>query len=165
MFYRGKTVVVVGGGNSAAAEAAVLSRIAKKVVLVHRRDTLRATKVYHKPLEAAENIEFRWNSVVEELLHGEKVTGVKLRNVLTGEESEVACDGVFVSVGRKPATTLVKDQLELDENGYIVTGENTITNIPGVYAVGDVRTKALRQIVTAVADGAMAAHEAEQYLS
>lgn len=164
MFYRGKTVVVVGGGNSAAAEAAVLSRIAKKVILVHRRDTLRATKVYHKPLEAAENIEFRWNSVVEELLHGEKVTGVKLRNVLTGEESEEACDGVFVSVGRKPATTLVKDQLELDDNGYIVTGENTITNIPGVYAVGDVRTKALRQIVTAVADGAMAVHGAEEYL-
>lgn len=165
MFYRGKTVVVVGGGNSAAADALLLSRIAKKVILVHRRDTLRATKIYHEPLMCAENVEFRWNSTVEELLHGERLTGVRLRNSLTGEESIVECDGVFISVGRKPATDLVRGQLELDSNGYVIAGESTATNIPGVYAVGDVRTKALRQVVTAVADGAMAVHGAEEYLA
>lgn len=165
MFYRGKTVVVVGGGNSAAADALLLSRIAKKVIIVHRRDSLRATKIYHEPLMNAENVEFRWNSTVEELLHGERLTGVRLRNSLSGEESIVECDGVFVSVGRKPATDLVQGQLELDSGGYVVAGENTVTNILGVYAVGDVRTKLLRQVVTAVADGAMAVHAAEEYLA
>lgn len=165
MFYREKTVVVVGGGNSAAADALLLSRIAKKVILVHRRDILRATRIYHEPLMNAENVEFRWNSTVEELLHGERLTGVRLRNAVTGEESVVECDGIFVSVGRKPATELVKDQLELDQSGYVIAGESTMTNIPGVYAVGDVRTKELRQVVTAVADGAMAVHAAEKYLA
>lgn len=165
MFYRGKTVVVVGGGNSAAADALLLSRIAKKVILVHRRDTLRATKIYHEPLMNAENVEFRWNSMVAELLHDDKLTGVRLRDVNTGEESIVECDGVFVSVGRKPATELVRGQLELDQSGYVVSGETTETNIPGVYVVGDVRTKLLRQVVTAVADGAMAVHMAEEYLA
>ena len=165
MFYRGKTVVVVGGGNSAAADALLLSRIAKKVIMVHRRDVLRATKIYHEPLMNAENVELRWNSTVEELLHGERLTGVRLRNSVTGEESIVECDGVFVSVGRKPATELVQGQLELDRSGYVIAGESTATNIPGVYAVGDVRTKVLRQVVTAVADGAMAVHAAEEYLA
>lgn len=165
MFYRGKTVAVVGGGNSAVADALLLSRIAKKVILVHRRDTLRATKVYHEPLKKAENVEFRWNSVVTELLHEQKLTGLRLKDVRTGEESQLACDGVFISVGRKPATDLVSGQLQLDENGYIVAGESTETSIPGVYAVGDVRRKQLRQVVTAVADGAIAVHRAEQYLA
>lgn len=165
MFYRGKTVVVAGGGNSAAADAILLSRIAKKVIIVHRRDTLRATKIYHEPLMKSENVEFRWNSTVEELLYGDRLTGVRLKNVLTGEESVVECDGVFVSVGRKPATELVAGQLELDRSGYVVAGETTKTNIPGVYAVGDVRTKLLRQVVTAVADGAVAAHAAEEYIA
>ncbi|MBR2928744.1 MAG: thioredoxin-disulfide reductase [Oscillospiraceae bacterium] len=165
MFYRGKTVVVVGGGNSAAADALLLSRIAKKVIMVHRRDTLRATKIYHEPLMKAENVELRWNSTVEELIHGERLTGVRLRNSVTGEESVVECDGVFVSVGRKPATELVQGQLELDRSGYVIAGESTATNIGGVYAVGDVRTKVLRQVVTAVADGAMAVHAAEEYLA
>ena len=165
MFYRDKTVVVVGGGNSAAADALLLSRIAKKVILVHRRDTLRATKVYHEPLLTAENVEFYWNSTVSELLHEERLNGVRLKNTITGEESTVACDGVFISVGRKPVTALVSEQLELDQNGYIIAGETTETNIPGVYAVGDVRTKLLRQIVTAVADGAMAVHMAEEFLA
>jgi thioredoxin reductase (NADPH) len=156
---------VVGGGNSAAADALLLSRIAKKVIMVHRRDTLRATKIYHEPLMNAENVEFRWNSTVEELLHGERLTGVRLRNSVTGIESIVECDGVFVSVGRRPATELVQGQLELDPSGYVMAGESTATNIPGVYAVGDVRTKALRQVVTAVADGAIAVHEAEKYLA
>ena len=165
MFYKGKTVVVVGGGNSAAADAMYLSRLCEKVIVVHRRDTLRATKIYHEPLMAAENVEFRWNSTVSQLLSDGKVTGVVLKDVNTGEESKLSCDGVFVSIGRKPATDLVAGQLELDKGGYIVAGESTKTNIPGVYAVGDVRTKELRQIVTAVADGAAAAHAAEQYLA
>ena len=165
MFYKGKTVVIIGGGNTAAADAFVLSRIAKKVILVHRRDTLRATKIYHDPLMRAENVEFRWNSTVSEFISDGKVTGVKIKDVNTGEESVIECDGVFVSVGRKPATELIKDQLELDSGGYVIADESTKTNIPGVYAVGDVRIKKVRQIVTAVADGAVAAHEAEEYLA
>jgi thioredoxin reductase (NADPH) len=165
MFYRGKTVVVVGGGNSAAADALVLSRIAKKVILVHRRDTLRATKIYHEQLMQAQNVEFMWDSAVKEILHNGKVTGLKIQNLRTGEWTEVACDGIFVSVGRKPASELAAGQLALDEGGYIIAGETTATSIPGVYAVGDVRTKQLRQVVTAVADGAAAAHMAEEYLS
>lgn len=165
MRYRGRTVVVVGGGNSAAGDALALSRVAKKVILVHRRDSLRATKVYHEPLMRAENIEFRWNSAVTELLGGDRLTGVRLRGLRTGEETQLDCDGVFISVGRKPATELVQGQLELDRGGYIVADETTKTSLPGVYAVGDVRTKPLRQVVTAVADGAMAVHMAEEYLA
>ena len=165
MFYRGKTVVVVGGGNSAAADALLLSRIAKKVIIVHRRDNLRATKIYHEPLMNAENVEFRWNSTVSKLLYGDRLTGVHLKDVHTGEETELVADGVFVSIGRKPATELLADQIELDKGGYIAAGETTETNIPGVYAVGDVRTKLLRQVVTAVADGAMAVHMAEEYIA
>ena len=165
MRYKGKTVVVVGGGNSAAADAMLLSRIAQKVILVHRRDTLRATKVYHQPLMQAENLEFRWNSTITELLHADQLTGVKLKDVNTGEETLLPCDGVFISVGRKPATELVQGQLDLDRSGYILADETTKTNLPGVYAVGDVRTKPLRQVVTAVADGAMAVHMAEEFLA
>ena len=142
-----------------------LSRIAERVVLVHRRDQLRATKIYHEPLIQAENVEFRWNSTVTELLHEEKLTGIRLRDVQTGAESVLPCDGLFISVGRKPATELVKGQLELDAGGYVTADETTRTNLPGVYAVGDVRTKPLRQVVTAVADGAMAVHMAEEYLA
>ena len=165
MMFKGKTVVVVGGGNSAAADALILSRIAKKVILVHRRDTLRATKIYHEPLMQAKNIEFRWNSVVESIEHDARVTGVRLRDVISGEQTTVACDGVFVSVGRKPASQLAQGQLELDPNGYIIAGESTQTSLPGVYAAGDVRTKQLRQVVTAVADGAVAVHMAEEFLA
>lgn len=164
-FYRGKTVAVVGGGNSAAAEALYLSRIAKEVILIHRRDQLRATKIYHKPLMEASNVRFLWNSQVEEFISEDVLKGIRVKNLVSGEVQEVAVDGLFVSVGRKPATELVKDQLTLDEAGYIMAGEDTAANLPGVYAVGDVRTKVLRQIVTAVSDGAMAAHMAEEYLS
>ena len=165
MFYKGKTVVVVGGGNTAAADAMQLSRIAKKVILVHRRDTLRATKIYHEPLMNAPNVEFVWNSQVTELLHESKLTGVKVKDLLSGEERVIDCDGIFVSIGRKPASRLAEGQLALDEGGYIRAGESTETSIPGVFAVGDVRTKVLRQVVTAVSDGAMAAHYAESYLA
>ena len=165
MFYRGKSVVVVGGGNSAVAEALYLSRIAKEVILVHRRDTLRATQIYHKPLQEASNIRFVWNSEVVELLGEDVLSGVKVKNLKNGEVEQLDVQGLFVSIGRKPATDLVKEQLTLDDAGYIMAGEKTETNLPGVYAVGDVRVKELRQIVTAVADGAMAAHMAEQYLA
>ena len=165
MFYRGKTVAVVGGGNSAAADALLLSRIAKKVILIHRRDTLRATKIYHEPLRQAENVEFRWNSTVTELLREGNLTGIRVRDRISGEEEVLPCDGLFISVGRKPATELVRGQLELDSGGYVIADETTAAGIPGVYAVGDIRTKALRQIVTAVADGAMAVHRAEEYLA
>lgn len=165
MFYKGKTVAVVGGGNSAAADAMVLSRLAEKVYLIHRRDTIRATKIYHDPLMKAENVEIKWNCVVSQLLHGEKLTGVELENVKTGEKSELALDGLFISVGRRPVTELFQGQLELDDGGYIVADETTCTNLPGVYAAGDVRTKAVRQIITAAADGASAALSAEAYLT
>ena len=165
MRYKGKTVAVVGGGNSAAEDALLLSRIAEKVVLIHRRDTLRATKVYQQPLMSAQNVEFRWNSTVTELLHDGKLTGVKLRDVNTGEETVLPCDGLFISVGRKPASQLAEGQLELDAGGYIAADETTKTSVPGVFAVGDVRTKLLRQVVTAVADGAVAVHMAEEYLA
>lgn len=165
MFYRGKTVVIVGGGNTAAADAILLSRISEKVFVVHRRDTLRATKIYHEPLMKAENISFCWNSTVSELLHEDKLTGVKVRNIHTGEETEIPCDGLFVCIGREPASELVKGQLELDGAGYIVADESTRTSLPGVYAVGDVRTKAFRQVVTAVGDGATAAYYADEYLT
>ncbi len=165
MFYRGKTVVVVGGGDTAAADTLLLSRICKEVHLVHRRDSLRATKIYHEPIEKAENVVIHWNTTVEKILHEKKVTGIVLKNTKTGEETTLDCEGVFVSVGRIPNTELFASQLELDNAGYIVAGEDTCTAIPGVYAVGDVRTKALRQVVTAVADGAVAAHQVEEYLN
>lgn len=165
MFYKGKTVVVVGGGNTAAADALQLSRICEKVIIVHRRDTLRATKVYHQPLLNAPNVEFLWNSTVSELLQNGRLTGVKVQNHITGEEKEISADGLFVSIGRKPNSSLVQDQLELDGAGYIVADESTATSLPGVFAVGDVRTKNVRQIVTAAADGAVAAHYAEEYLA
>lgn len=164
MRYRGKTVVVVGGGNSAAEDALALSRIAEKVYLVHRRDSLRAEKVYQNALKKAENVEFIWNSQVVSLLSDGQLDGIRLRDTVSGEERELACHGLFVSVGRKPATSLVQDQLTLDPGGYIMADESTRTNIPGVFAVGDVRTKALRQVVTAVSDGAVAVHFAREYL-
>lgn len=165
MFYRGKTVAVVGGGNTAAADALLLSRVAKEVHVIHRRDTLRATKVYHQPLMEAENVIFHWDSQVESLLTGDTFQGVRLRNKKTGAVSDLSCDGVFVSIGRQPATELVAGQVELDKAGYIVADETTRTNLPGVFAIGDVRTKALRQVVTAAADGAVASYYADEYLA
>lgn len=164
-FYRNKTVAVVGGGNSAAADALYLSRLAKKVYLIHRRDTLRATKIYHEPLMKAENVEFLWNSTVEEFLTELRVKGVRIKDTVTGEMKDVLCDGVFVSIGRDPMTEFLKGAVDLDERGYVIADETTKTNIDGVFAAGDVRTKALRQVVTAVSDGAVAVHFAEEYLN
>ncbi|MBO5323274.1 MAG: thioredoxin-disulfide reductase [Oscillospiraceae bacterium] len=165
MFYRGKTVAVIGGGNSAVADALLLSRVAKKVYLIHRRDSLRATQIYHKPLMDAPNVEFLWNSAVTELFGEPRLAGAKVQNLLNGNEMDLEVDGVFVSIGRSPASSLAEGQLVLDNAGYIVADESTKASLPGVFAVGDVRTKALRQIVTAVADGAMAVHSAEEYLA
>lgn len=165
MFYKDKTVVLVGGGNTAAADALTLSRIAKKVIMVHRRDTLRATKIYHKPLFEAENIEFRWDSAVKELIYEDKLNAVELENLKTGEREQISCDGIFISIGRSPSAELVQGILELDRSGYIVADESTETNVPGVFAAGDIRTKKVRQVVTAVADGAAAVHAAEEYLA
>ena len=165
MLYRGKTVAVVGGGNSAAADALLLSKICAKVYLIHRRDTMRAEKVYHEPLMKAEGIEFLWNSEVSELIYDKRLSGVKIRNKQSGEESELSLDGLFISIGRSPVTAAFGGQVALDGSGYIIAGEDTKTSIEGVFAAGDVRTKALRQIVTAAADGAVAAHFAEEYIA
>ena len=164
-FYKGKTVAVVGGGNSAVSDALYLSRVTDKVYVIHRRDSLRATKIYHEPLMKAENVEFLWDSAITEILSDGRVTGVKVKNLKDGSEREISFSGLFVSIGRKPATDFLKGVLELDDYGYIVADESTRTSVPGVFAVGDVRTKALRQVVTAVADGATAIHYAEEYLS
>jgi len=165
MFYRGKTVAVIGGGNSAVADALLLSRVAKKVYLIHRRDSLRATQVYHQPLLDAPNVEFLWNSAVTDLSGDGRLSGATVQNLLDGSENHLDVDGVFISIGRSPASALAEGQVVLDSAGYIVADESTKTSLPGVFAVGDVRTKALRQIVTAVADGAMAVHAAESYLA
>ena len=163
-FYRGKTVVIVGGGNTAVADAIFLAKICEKVYLVHRRDELRASKTYMDALEKAENIEFIWSSEVVEVKAEEFVTGVKVKSRKDDSIREVACDGVFVAIGNIPNTELIKGQVELDESGYVLADESTQTNIPGVYAVGDMRKKPLRQIVTAVADGAVASKFAEEYI-
>ena len=164
-FYRGKTVVVVGGGDTAASDAVLLSKICKKVYLVHRRDSLRASKAYLKPLENAENIEFVWDSTVRNILGDRKVAGVEVRNVKTGSTTVLDCSGLFVAIGEIPNTDLFQGVLVLDGGGYILADESTKTNVPGVFAAGDVRAKVLRQIVTAVSDGAVAAHMAEEYIS
>lgn len=164
-FYKDKTVAVIGGGNSAVSDALYLSRLAKKVYLIHRRDSLRAEKIFEEPLKNADNIEILWNSKVEDFITDGRVTGLKLICTQSEKVSEIECDGVFVSIGRKPATDFLQGVVALDKNGYIIADESTKTGIDGVYAVGDVRTKPLRQIVTAAADGAVAVHFAEEYLN
>lgn len=164
MFYKDRNVLVVGGGNSAVADALFLSKICKSVTIVHRRDSLRATKTYLKPLERAENIKILWDSKISHIDYGEVVNGAEIENIKTGIKSYLPCDGIFVAVGRIPNTDLVNGQIDLDPQGYIVADESTKTNLPGVYAVGDVRTKALRQIITAAADGATASKYIEDYL-
>lgn len=163
MRFKNKTVVVVGGGNSAASDALYLSKICKKVYLVHRRDSLRASKVYMDPLKD-KGIEFIWNSHVTEILQDKKVTGVTIENN-DGKKTQIDCDGIFIAIGRVPETALFKDQIDMDARGYLIADETTRTNLPGVFAVGDVRAKPLRQIVTAAADGAVASHFIEEYLS
>ena len=164
MFYRGKTVAVVGGGNTAVADALYLSRICERVYLIHRRDRLRAPQVQQANLERAGNVEFLWDSQVKELKHDARLTGLAVENRKTGESRELGCAGVFIAVGQVPETGLLRGQIELDGAGYVLAGEDCRTNIPGVFAAGDMRAKPLRQIVTAAADGAAAAEGALAYL-
>ena len=162
-FYKDKAVAVIGGGNSAVADALYLARLAKRVYLVHRRDALRATRLYYEALEKTDNIELVLGATLSSLDGEDTLTGITVA-IGDGERS-IPLDGVFVSIGRVPATELVGDQLPLDKDGYLIADESTRTVIDGVYAIGDIRQKPLRQIVTAVGDGATAAHYAEEYLS
>ncbi len=163
-FYRGKTVAVVGGGNSALEDALYLARLAEKVYLIHRRSSFRASRIYHDAVLTNEKIEFIPDSAVSELVAGDRLEGIKVKNLKDGSERGLELKGLFVSVGRKPESALFEGRLEL-KDGYIVADETTKTSVEGVFAVGDVRTKALRQVVTAAADGAVAVHFAEEYLA
>ncbi|HJD13262.1 MAG TPA: thioredoxin-disulfide reductase [Candidatus Ruminococcus avistercoris] len=163
-FFRDKTVAVVGGGDVAVEDAIFLARGCKKVYVIHRRDQLRAAKILQEKLLSLDNVEMKWNCVAEEILGDSQVSGVKVRDVKTGEGSELAVNGVFIAVGILPNTGFLGDFVQLDEGGYIVAGEDMKTSVPGVFAAGDVRTKALRQIITAAADGANAITSVEAYL-
>jgi thioredoxin reductase (NADPH) len=165
-FYRGKDVAVVGGGDTAAEEALFLTRYANQVAVIHRRDQLRASKIMQERLLRNEKIKPVWNSVVaeiEDVAKGE-VTGVKLRNVKTGEETTLACHGVFMGIGHQPNTAIFQGQLEMNEVGYLITREGSRTSVPGVFAAGDVQDHIYRQAITAAGSGCMAAIDAEKFL-
>ena len=165
-FFRGKTVMVVGGGNTAAADAIYLSRLAERVILVHRRDKLRATPVYHEQLAKLENVSFMWNTEVRALRGEEgKLVSAQVEHLGDGALETVPVDGVFVAVGTQPNTEFLAGALPLDAGGYIVASETGETSIPGVFAAGDVRAKALRQVVTAVSDGAVCAEQAANHVA
>lgn len=164
-FYKDKTVLVAGGGNTAVQDALYLSGLAKRVYIVHRRDTFKADKVNYEALTKADNVEFVLNGKIVALIGNEALKGVKIENTKSGSIKDVSCDAVFAAIGRTPATDFLGNELRLDGGGYIVADETTKTNLPGVFAAGDIRTKKVRQIVTAVADGACAAFFAEEYLS
>jgi len=163
-FYKGQTVAVVGGGDTAVQEALFLTKFASKVYLIHRRDKLRAAPILQERLFQNPKVEVIWNTVVVEIVGEEAVEGVRLKNVKTGEEKVLNVSGVFVFIGVRPNTAFVKDVIDLDLAGFIITNENLETNIPGVYAAGDVRRKALRQVVTACSDGATAVFQAQNYI-
>ena len=163
-FFQDRTVVVVGGGNVAVEDAILLSRTCKKVYLVHRRDELRAEKILQESLFACKNVELIWDSIPLSIEGTDKVEALKIRNKKTQEESFIETDGVFIAVGIVPGTEKFKDLVKMDEAGYIVAGEDGITSEPGIFAAGDIRTKNLRQVVTAVADGANAVASAQRYL-
>jgi len=163
-FFKGKDLIVVGGGDSALEEALFLTRFAAKVSIVHRRDKLRASKIMQDRAMHNEQITFIWNSAVEEILGHDVVTGVRLKNLVTGKTATRPCDGVFVAIGHRPNTALFAGQIEMDEKGYIRTRNGTATNIPGVFAAGDVQDSTYRQAVTAAGSGCMAAIDAERFL-
>ena len=163
-FFRGKELVVVGGGDSAMEEAIFLTKFATKVSIVHRRDKLRASKIMQDRAMKNEKITFIWNSVIKDILGGEVVTGVRLKNIVTGKTSELPCAGVFVAIGHRPNTALFAGQLEMDAKGYLLTEDGTATSIPGVFAAGDAQDSKYRQAVTAAGSGCMAAIDAERFL-
>lgn len=163
-FFKDKNVIVVGGGDTAMRETNYLSKLCQKVTVVHRRDQLRAQSALQELVKSKKNVEFIWNSVVEEILGEEKVTGMKLKNVTTGQISEMKIDGVFIAIGHKPNTDFLKGQLSLDKKGYIVVENETHTKIPGVFVAGDVADYHYRQAVTAAGMGCKAAMDAEEYL-
>jgi thioredoxin reductase (NADPH) len=163
-FFRGKELVVVGGGDSAMEEATFLTKFATKVSIVHRRDKLRASKIMQDRSIKNEKISFVWNSVVEDVLGGEVVTGVRLKNIVTGKTLEMPCAGVFVAIGHRPNTALFAGQLDMDVKGYLVTANGTATSVPGVFAAGDVQDSTYRQAITAAGSGCMAAIDAERFL-
>ena len=163
-FFRNKTVAVVGGGDVAAEDAIFLSRICDKVYLIHRRDSLRAAKSLQNQLFEASNVEVVWNSVVEEICGKEQVEELKIYCKEDDRHYSMAVDGIFIAVGLRPNTGLVRDIVACDEGGYVIAGEDCVTKTPGIFAAGDVRTKMLRQIVTAAADGANAVASAERYM-
>lgn len=162
-FYRGKTIAVVGGGDTAVEDALYLSRIAKKVYLIHRRDELRANKNSQKKLFES-NVEVIWNSKIVELFGEDRLNGIRIENINDNITKNLDVDGVFIAVGSSPQTWLVKDLVELNEQGYIVAGEDCSTSVDGVLAIGDIRTKQLRQVITAASDGAVSIYEAEKYI-
>jgi thioredoxin reductase (NADPH) len=164
-FFRDKRIVVVGGGDSALEEALFLTKFGDSVTVVHRRKELRASKIMQDRAFRNEKIAFRWDSVVVDVLGGERVTGLRIRDVNTGEETDTSADGVFVAIGHAPSTELFAGQIDTDEAGYLVTHDGTRTNVPGVFACGDVQDHVYRQAVTAAGSGCMAAIEAERYLS
>ncbi len=164
-FFRGKEVAVIGGGDVALEDALFLSRISSKVYLIHRRDEFRGAKSLQEKVFAAENIEIIWNTVAEEVAGDGKVEALALQNRVTGETYSLSVQGVFVAVGIQPNTELFRGMMELDKSGYICAGEEGNTSIPGVFAAGDVRTKQLRQVITAAADGANAVTSVEHYLN
>ncbi|TSA56074.1 thioredoxin-disulfide reductase [bacterium] len=163
-FFRNRKVVVVGGSDTAMEEAFVLSKVASEVKVIHRRDKLRACKFLQEKAFANPKITFVWNSTVQEILGKDRVEGVRLRNVVSGEESVLECDAVFVAIGHKPNTAIFKDQIELDQTGYIVAREETRTNIDGVFVAGDVADYRYRQAIAAAGSGCKAALDAEKYL-
>jgi len=163
-FFRGKELVVVGGGDSAMEESIFLTKFATRVHVIHRRDKLRASKIMQDRAMKNEKISFVWNSMVEDILGDSVVTGVRLKNVVTGKTSELPCSGVFMAIGHKPNTDLFKGHIEMDAKGYIQATNGTATNVPGVYAAGDVQDSKYRQAVTAAGSGCMAAMDAERYL-
>ena len=165
-FFKGKEVIVIGGGDSAMEEATFLTKFATNVTIVHRKDTLRASKIMQERAEKNPKIHFKWNVEVQEILgDGKKVTGVRLRNVNTGISEAFSCDGVFLAIGHIPNTEVFKKQIDMDEQGYIKTMLWMHTNIAGVFAAGDVQDKRFRQAITAAGSGCMAAMEAEKYLA